>query len=197
VPGVKEPNVPELGIRSKTQMPGVRTSKSGELEVAQLLSTNRFIVRVGCTSGRVVVHCGGDVVLDVELTVEVIEPEGLAEELDDDFEVEDEKLDEEIFEMEELELEVKLIIGVPEEEEEEGDFDQAEELDELEDFDKVDDVEELERVLETLDALLLVLEMEAGEHVNENVFVTMTVTVDAKAVDAGAVTVIIDAASMA
>jgi hypothetical protein len=209
--------VPELGTRSKTQTPGVRTSKSGELEIAQLLSTNRFIVRVGCTSGKVVVHCGGDVVLDVELTVEVVEPEWLGEELDDDFKVEDRVLDEEVFEMEELdddfdvedekldegiseteELELKAepIIGVLEEEEEDDDLNQVEGLDELDEHDIVDDVEELDLLLETLDELSLVLEMEAEEHVNENAFVTVTVTVDAKAMDARAVTVIVDAASM-
>jgi hypothetical protein len=110
--------------------------------------------------------------------------EGLAEELDDDCEVEDEELNAGVLLLEELE--VDLIIGVLEEEEEEDKvdeiedrLDELEELDdelddeledelddeldeELDELDKVDDVEELEElvlVLETLDELVLVLEI--------------------------------------
>jgi hypothetical protein len=104
--------------------------------------------------------------------------EGLAEEVDDDFEVEDEELDEEGLEIEELEVEDELIIGVLEEEEDEdededdvGEVEELDEdedtLDELDELDEVegrldeleDELEELVLVLETVVELVLVLEI--------------------------------------
>ena len=104
--------------------------------------------------------------------------EGLAEELDDDCEVEDEELNVGVLLLEELE--VDLIIGVLEEEEEEDKVDEVEDrLDELEELDdeledelddeldeeldeldKVDDVEELEELVLVLEILEEVCELE-------------------------------------
>jgi hypothetical protein len=84
----------------------------------------------------------------------VEDTEVLVEELDDDFEVEDEELDEEVLEIEELELDVELIIGMIEEEENEDDVDEVEELDEVEDtLGELDELDELDEVEERLDKL--------------------------------------------